>query len=66
MDVVPDIIKEDGLYHFMDKYDEWDDSPNTAVVDNDTESFHTFTAVNTSGSIKEAIKSAFGIGKRQS
>ena len=66
MAVVPDIMEEDALYKFMNIYDKWDDSPNTSVVDNDTGGSHTFTAVNTSGSINKFIKPNFLIGKRQS
>lgn len=66
MDVVSDSIEDDGLCQFMDNYNKWDDSPNTAVVDHDMESSHTFTTVNTSGSTNESIKLDFGISKRQS
>ena len=65
VDVSSDIIEEDGLYEFMDKYVKWDDSPNTAVVGNDTGSSHIFTAINTSGSVNKSIKSDFWISKRQ-
>ena len=65
VDVVSDIIEEDGFYKFMEKYNKWDNLPNTAVVDNDTGSSHTFTAVNTSGSVDESIKSDFGISERK-
>ena len=63
--VASDIIEEDGLYKFMENYDKWDNLPNIAVANNDTGSSHTFTAVNTSGSVNESIKSYFWIGKRQ-
>ena len=66
VDVASDTIQDDGLYKFMDNYNKWDNLPNTAGVDNDTGSSHTFTAVNTSGSAKESIKLCSGIGKRHS
>ena len=66
MDVASDTIQEDGLYKFMDNYDKWNNSPDTAIVGIDTGSSHTFTAVNTSGFTNKSIKSDFWIGKRQS
>ena len=42
----------------MDNYDKWDESPNTAGVD-DMGSSHSYTTI-TSGSANESIKSDFG------
>ena len=61
----PDSNEDEGMYQFMDNYNEWDEPPNTISV-NDMESSHTFTADNTSGSANESIKSDFGISKHQS
>ena len=63
--MVSNVIEEDGLNEFIEKFDKWDDSLKPAVVDNDTGSSHTFTAVNTSGSVNESIKLDFWISKRQ-
>ena len=59
VDVAFDTIEEDGLYHFMDNYNKWDHSPNRDVVGIDRRSSHILTAVNTSGSVNESIKSDF-------
>ena len=59
----PDSSKDDGMYKFMDSYDKWDESPNTAGVD-DMESSHKFTADYSSDSTNESIKSDFWIGER--
>ena len=61
-----DTIQDEGLYQFVDNYDKWDNLPNTAGVNNDMGSSHTFTTVNTSGYANESIKSDFWICKRQS
>ena len=66
VDMASNIIEEDGPYEFTDKYNKWDNLPNTAVVNNDTGSSHTFIAVNTSGSVNKSIKSDFGFSERQS
>ena len=66
VDVASNIIEEDRLQKFVDKYDEWNSLPKTAVVDNDTENSHIFTAFNTNGSVNKFIKSGFWIDKRQS
>ena len=63
--VPPDINENDGMYQFMDNYNEWDESPNTLSV-NDMGSYHSFTAVNTSDSTNESIKSDFRISECQS
>ena len=49
------------MYQFMDDYNKWDESPNTAGVD-DIGSSHIFTTV-TSGSLNKSIKSDFWIGE---
>ena len=59
VDVASDIIEVDGLYKFMDKYNKWDDLPSIAIVNIDTGSSHTFTAVITSGSVNKTIKLDF-------
>ena len=60
-----DSSEDDGMYQFMDNYNEWDESPNTLSV-NDMGSYHSFTAVNTSDSTNESIKSDFRISECQS
>ena len=49
----------------MDDYDEWEELPNIAGV-NDAGRSQIFTVDNTSDSTNKSIKSDFGIGKRQS
>ena len=63
--VPPDSSENDRIYQFMDNYDKWGKSPNTAGV-NDMGSSHTFTVDNTSDSTNESIKLKFWIGKHQS
>ena len=65
VDVPPNSSEDDRMYQFMDNYNEWDKSLNTAGV-NDMGSSYTFTADNVSDSTNESIKSDFWIGKRQS
>ena len=63
VDLASDPIEVDGIYKFMDNYDEWDNLPNIAIAGNDTGSSHTFIAVITNGPANKSIKSDFGIGK---
>ena len=62
--VPPDSSEDNEMYQFMDNYNEWDKSPNTAGV-NDMGISHPFMTDNASNSINESIESGFGIGKRQ-
>ena len=61
----PDSSEDDGMYQFMDNYDEWGKLLNTAGV-NDIGSSHTFTADNKSDSTNDYIKLDFWIGECQS
>ena len=63
--VPPDTNEDNEMYQFMDNYNEWDKSPNTAGV-NDMGISHTFTAVDTNDSTNESIKSDSRISERQS
>lgn len=47
----------------MDKYKEWDNTPDTPIADGDMGAFHTFTSLNKDKSVNKSIKLDFYIGK---
>ena len=63
--VPPNSSEDGGIHQFMDNHNKWEESLNTAGV-NDMGSSYTLTTDNTNNSTNESIKSDFGIRKRQS